>query len=304
VKLNEGVADISRHAQLISLVVARADELGLPNTKPVVLNQGGNLILHLTPYPVVARLATVMSKVDEQAAFLSASRELHVAEHLRDRGVATVQPTALADAGPHCVGGAWVTLWEYVPPTELPEPTPSAALAMVTALSEALADHPGDLPALGVWERTRLSAARLQNHSDRRVQALLEEFVEIDRNLRLGQPLLPCHGDAHRRNLMASPRGWLWTDFEDVCLMPAGWDMASYVSNLALFQGFAHRTVSHFLEGSTSLTPDTLKLALTARLLTSVLGNLDFALAGNGDLEFAARQLALAEGYLEQIAQL
>ncbi len=304
-KLNEGVVDIIGHAQLISLVVARADELGLPNTKPVVLNQGANLILHLTPHPVVARLATVMSEVDEQAAFLSASRELHIAEHLRDRGVAALQPTALADAGPHCVGGVWMTLWEYVPLTELPEPTPSEALARVTALSKALADYPGDLPALGVWERIRLAAMRLQSNPDCRVQALLREFVQTDRRLRQEQPLLPCHGDGHRRNLMASPRGWLWTDFEDTCLMPAGWDMASYIANSALFQGFAHPTVGYFLaQATTTLAPNAVRLVLTARLLMSVLGNLDSALAGNGDLEFATRQLALAESYLEQVAQL
>lgn len=41
--------------------------------------------------------------------------------------------------------------------------------------------------------------------------------------------------------------------------------------------------------------------AITARILMSTLGNLDFALAGHGDLEFATRQLVLAEDFLRQI---
>ncbi|WP_229725650.1 phosphotransferase family protein [Calditerricola satsumensis] len=38
--------------------------------------------------------------------------------------------------------------------------------------------------------------------------------------------VLPAHGDAHLGNLLASPQGWLWIDFEDASRMPRFWDLA------------------------------------------------------------------------------
>jgi Ser/Thr protein kinase RdoA (MazF antagonist) len=37
----------------------------------------------------------------------------------------------------------------------------------------------------------------------------------------------PIHGDARAGNLLRSPTGYLWMDFEAVCLGPAEWDLAS-----------------------------------------------------------------------------
>jgi Ser/Thr protein kinase RdoA (MazF antagonist) len=39
--------------------------------------------------------------------------------------------------------------------------------------------------------------------------------------------LCPIHGDARAGNLLQSPAGPLWMDFEAVCLGPAEWDLAS-----------------------------------------------------------------------------
>jgi hypothetical protein len=41
--------------------------------------------------------------------------------------------------------------------------------------------------------------------------------------------------------------------------------------------------------------------AITARTLMSTLGNLDFALAGHGELEYATKQLELANDFINQI---
>ena len=38
------------------------------------------------------------------------------------------------------------------------------------------------------------------------------------------------HGDAHRRNLLATPAGFLWTDFEDACMGPRAWDIAVFLA--------------------------------------------------------------------------
>ena len=45
--------------------------------------------------------------------------------------------------------------------------------------------------------------------------------------LALSWPRRPLHGDAHTGNVLMTPSGPLWTDFEDVCVGPVEWDLAS-----------------------------------------------------------------------------
>lgn len=285
---------------LIEQVAEAASRLGLTGAVPAPLSAGGNLILHLLPYPVVARFSLIDSGHHARQA---AERELSVARHLQIKGVPALAPTELVPAGPHPLGDAWMTLWQHIPATELPPPSPEQAQALVASLSVALADYPGELPRLAVWNRTAQSAQRLNAHPDQRVQGLLRRFRAVDQQLRQpGLPLAPSHGDAHSRNLIASPSGWSWMDFEDACLMPPAWDAASFIANLALFGGLQHPTVSRFLQQAVAAGDGAAwRQALTARVLMSVLGNLDFALAGHGDLDFARHQLERAEGLLNQI---
>jgi thiamine kinase-like enzyme len=46
----------------------------------------------------------------------------------------------------------------------------------------------------------------------------------------LALPEQPLHGDAHRKNLLKTPQGLLWTDFEDSCRGPVAWDLACFVN--------------------------------------------------------------------------
>lgn len=289
--------------KLISQVLSMVGKIGLAGVTPIELSDGGNLIIHLAPHPVVARIATVISEEDADHAYKILDRELRVARHLQSKGVSVSLPTDLTDAGPHDVGGTWMTLWRYVPPTQMQSPSPSEAVELVSRLSLAMEDFSDELPVLGVWERTCQSVVRLRRHSDQRIQALLGIFLRVDEQMRLEPTLLiPCHGDAHSGNLLPSPEGWVWTDFEDVSLMPAYWDLASYAANLALFGGI-HESTSRYILGQIDNGADlkAFGFALTARILMSTLGNLDYALAGHGDLEFAARQLELAEDFISQI---
>lgn len=294
---------MSEKDKLISQVVLIAEKTGLTEITPIELSNGGNLIIHLAPHPIVARIATVISKEDAEYAYKILNRELRVARHLQSKGVPVLLPTDLIDAGPYDVGGTWMTFWKYIRPTQLQPPLPSESVELVNGLTIAMKDFFDDLPVLGVWERTRQSAVRLRKHSDQRIQALLNVFLRVDVQMRLEPSLLiPCHGDAHSRNLLPSPEGWIWTDFEDVSFMPAFWDLASFVGNLALFGGIQEPTFRYILDHIVIGTDlKAFGFAITARILMSTLGNLDFALAGHGDLEFATRQLELAEDFLHQI---
>ena len=84
--------------------------------------------------------------------------------------------------------------------------------------------------------------------------------------------------------------------------MPAYWDLASFVGNLALFNGFKDPTFSYMLSNKEVITdPKAFSFALTARILMSTLGNLDYAYEGYGDLEFATQQLELAGDFISHI---
>jgi hypothetical protein len=284
----------------MSQVLVIAEKLGITGITPIELSDGGNLIIHLAPHPFVARIATVMSQETADCAYRMLERELEVARHLHSKGVPALLPADLIDAGPYRVGGTWMTLWQYAFPEPLAPPSPTEAIELVNGLSKAMKDFGDELPVLGVWERICQSAVRLSKHTDQRVQALLNRFQKVDEQIRLDSSLLmPCHGDAHRGNLIPSPHGWIWSDFEDVSRMPAYWDLASFVGNLVLFGGTQEPTFRGIMDYiDNDMESQAFGFTLTARILMSTIGNLDFALVGYGDLEFALKQLDLAEAFI------
>lgn len=294
---------MSVNRKLISEILILAENAGWNEITPIELSNGGNLIIHLAPHPIVARIATVLSNEDADYAYQILDRELRVARHLQSKGVPVLAPTDLLDAGPHDMGGTWMTLWKYVPPTQLQPPSPSEAVELVNRLSLAMKDFVDEIPTLGVWERTCQSAVKLMKVPDQRIQTLLNVFVKVNTQMRLNTSLLiPSHGDAHARNLLPSPEGWIWADFEDISLMPPYWDLASFVGNLALFNGVQEPTFRYILTQINNMADqEAFGFAIIARILMSTIGNLDFALAGHGDLEFATNQLELAEDFIRQI---
>lgn len=42
-------------------------------------------------------------------------------------------------------------------------------------------------------------------------------------------PEQPLHADAHKKNLLKTSNGLVWTDFEDACFGPIEWDLACFV---------------------------------------------------------------------------
>ncbi|MBN2239537.1 MAG: hypothetical protein JW712_07170 [Dehalococcoidales bacterium] len=294
---------MSEKETILSEIMALVEKSGLSGITPVELNDAGNLSVHLSPYPVVARISTVMSRENPDLAYRILGRELLVAYHLKSRDVPVLLPSGLVDPGPYNTGGTWTSFWEYITPVDMDRPSPGEAYDLVTRMSAAMKEYPGELPVLGAWERTCLSVGRLKNNTDKRVQALLKIFVKVNEQMRLApDSLAPCHGDANIGNLFPGPEGFVWMDFEDVSLMLPYWDMASYACIPALFRGVKIPLFQYILAHLESRTElEAFELAITARTLTSTLGNLDYALAGNGDLDFAEQELEIAEDFICQV---
>lgn len=287
----------------VAEVLLVAKQLGIYGISPVILSDAGNLIVHLAPHPIVARVAKLFAGDDADAWRGILAREVRVAQHLARSGAPVVLPAAGVYAGPHRVGGTWMTWWQFLPKAPLPSLDPSHAFDLVDSLASAMARFPEPLPVLGVWQSAAEAADRLRARmaEDSRIADLLRAFERVDERMRMLDPasLLPAHGDAHPRNLLPGQDGWRWIDFEDVSLMPRFWDLASFIGNPALFDGLRHPLVRYVLNHPV-VTADRSAFAdaLSARAVMATTTNLALALDGHGDLTFAKRQLDCVDDFL------
>jgi Ser/Thr protein kinase RdoA (MazF antagonist) len=220
-----------RSWRAVAAAVALARENGLRVEEPTVLNDLFSLMVHLRPAPVVARVATLMPRLRAPIADWL-DLEIAVTTFLSDRGAPVVAPSRELPAGPHERDGFAISFWTYVEPD--PDRTPTAAdcSAMLPDLHDALRSYPGELPALCAND-----IPRGLEMLDRGATGLSGTDVDLLRTSaeRLrplweapGEEAQPLHGDAHPGNLISTrDGGLLWIDFEDVCLGPVEWDLAT-----------------------------------------------------------------------------
>jgi aminoglycoside phosphotransferase (APT) family kinase protein len=226
-------AEMTRAGLAAAIGVAR--EHGLPAGDPEVLSSRGNVLVHLRPAPVVARVATLTAWTRSEP-FQWLAREVAVAGYAAANGGPVVPPTALTDPGPHWRDGLAVSLWTFVPPS--PErPAPAEFGVALARLHMATADFPGELPVLETL-RAQISDALAALERERVLEpgvltALRDRHAEIlaalDGPDGPDGPELVLHGDAHPGNLLWTPAGWLWTDLEETCRGPRAFDLAVLV---------------------------------------------------------------------------
>ena len=75
---------------------------------------GSNVLVHLKPAPVVARVMTGTAVLhDDVEQWLA--REVAVGAFVAERSDLVVPPSDLLPPGPHEQDGLWMTLWKFVP---------------------------------------------------------------------------------------------------------------------------------------------------------------------------------------------
>jgi hypothetical protein len=203
--------------EAIAAAVAMGKELGLRVDEPRELGTWSNHVIHLAPAPVVARIATLTSRIRPGGDWLD--DELAVCAWLAERAAPVLPPTDLCDAGPHKRDGYRMTLWSYVESTE---PDPAEAGAELRELHAALVDYPRRLRS---WDPLPEVAA-IAEYLDR-AGAAADAATLRELSAAAAVPAVherPIHGDAHLGNVLG-PR--LWGDWEDVCRGPVEWDVAT-----------------------------------------------------------------------------
>jgi hypothetical protein len=206
----------------VDAAVSLAAAHGVRVTDPVVLLDGSNLLLHLRPAPIVARVPAVTARFRHGDAWLR--REVAVAGFLHDAGAPVVAPSRELPPGPHARDGQLMTFFEYARAVDGPLDAREAGRRL-RLCHDALRGYPGELPRHALLEEARALVDVLDlpddragplRHAGARIRARLDA---LDPELR------PVHGDGDLRNVIQTESGPLWNDWEDACLAPLAWDL-------------------------------------------------------------------------------
>jgi aminoglycoside phosphotransferase (APT) family kinase protein len=225
-----------------ALAAARAvaAEHGVACEGAEVLSAGSNVLVHLRPSPVVARVMTgTVVLHDDPERWLR--REVGVTEFLAPTGLA-VRPSPLIAAGPFERDGLWMTFVEFVEGRGHHEPVGSGDDAerfgrALRELHEALTPYDGDLAGFADLgrdiERLRRALRPSAELSAERIHSLGERLAVLRESLfAASMPAQALHGDASIGNLLRTPEGLLWNDFEDTFRGPVHWDVSGYLMSL------------------------------------------------------------------------
>jgi hypothetical protein len=206
---------VASHA--VRVAVSVAAEHGIRCEEPVVLRDLTNVLVHLAPTPVVARVPITLSR-------LRGSRwegeVVALASFLAEAGAPIVGPARELPPGPHERHGVLVSFWEHV--DHNPDRFDAAAVGRsLRELHEALAWYSGGLPRFErleeidrVIEGLRPPDAALLREAHSRLTALP---LSAER---------PLHGDVHFGNVLWTSQGPRWTDLENACVGPVEYDLA------------------------------------------------------------------------------
>jgi hypothetical protein len=228
--------DETGEASSLAAAQAVAREHGVACDEAVRIAAGSNVLVHLKPAPVVARVMTATAVLhDDAEQWLT--REVAVGAFAAERSDLVVPPTDILPPGPHEQDGLWMTLWKFVPhDAQAPPPEPRQLGRSLRRLHAVLADFPGDLAPLREtrdWlERlladlrpspslTQQDIDRLRSELDALTPAVFESSL----------PAQALHGDASMSNLLRTESGPVWIDLEDVCTGPVAWDISGLVTS-------------------------------------------------------------------------
>ena len=113
----------------------------------VVVAARSNVLVHLKPAPVIARVMSGTAVLhDDVGKWLA--REVAVGTFLGERGLA-VAPSDVLAPGPHHADGLWMTFWEFVEhDASGSQPSAPELGGSLRELHAALAEFPGELGQL------------------------------------------------------------------------------------------------------------------------------------------------------------
>jgi hypothetical protein len=209
-------------------VIARRH--GIAAEQARVLHDANNVVVHLAPSPVVAKLCVA---APGDRGWRKLALELDIARHLVCAGAPVVGPSPELPPGPHAEAGFAVTFWRYQNHDPNARATGRPAALALEQVHRALDSYPGTFPSFLDRQVRRTSRILFDETALSAVPAcevafLRSQYLLITSALRDARPgCRTLHGDPHRGNLLVSRSGCLMIDFESVCTGPLEWDLSA-----------------------------------------------------------------------------
>ena len=194
------------------------------------------------------RVATTTALVRKPAQWWLAL-DLDLAGYLAARNFPVVLPSKELPPGPHLHDGLALTFWEFVEHDRNYIANAQEVGLFLRDLHAELRGYSGPLRRLSPfaeipqwldevasrnddevvsWNNDKVESWNTTDAADidmlRRGFALVSAEIEA-----LDLPQQPLHGDAHKKNVLKTSTGLVWTDFEDACSGPIEWDLACFV---------------------------------------------------------------------------
>lgn len=240
----------------------------------IVLADHSNLLVHLRPTQVVARVATTTGTVRKGDAWLK--REIAVATHLAAAGAPIIPPSTVVLPGLYHQNGLVLSFWEFV--QELDEPVnPTTAGRALRECHEALVDFNGTLLVLDALSESEQIFYQLQSQgifSSADTQMLQQVNKRLKtRFQQLELPMQPVHGDSNPSNVLNTTRGVLWADWEDTFIAPIVWDIACLVAGSRVLGKDVERADAALQGYGVNIDEQVLDLFIEARTFQTVLWN-------------------------------
>jgi aminoglycoside phosphotransferase (APT) family kinase protein len=200
--------------------IASAVSLGLAAHYAVVLHNSNKLTLRLRPCDVVARVAPVAQQY--------AQLEVDIAQRLTEAG----SPVAVLKTPKVFVRDDYaVTLWTYYEPVTAQAIPPADYASALERLHTGMRQV--DVPTPHFTDRISEAQMLVADHDRTRELADADRVFlasTLDRLRRAvsdgGRPEQLLHGEPHPGNLLATPAGPLFIDFETCCRGPVEFDLA------------------------------------------------------------------------------
>jgi Ser/Thr protein kinase RdoA (MazF antagonist) len=135
--------------------------------------------------------------------------------------------------GPFSSDGLWLTFSSWVEQEGRTEPDDAERLGLaLRGLHDALAEYTGELGGM-LDLQDDIERLRRELPCSSWVESLGEKLAALSESVfDTSLPTQALHGDASLSNLLSTPTGLLWNDFEDVLRGPVHWDVAGYVMAL------------------------------------------------------------------------
>ena len=203
---------------------------GIAADQARVLHDATNVVVHLAPSPVVAKICR--ASVGDQG-WRKLATELEIARHLIRAGAPVVGPSQELPPGPHVQGEFAMTFWRHQDHDPDALATSRGAGDALAQVHEALNSYPETFPSF-LDRQVRRTAKILFGESASSPLAasdrdfLCSQYLSITSEIH-GRKLRcrTLHGDPHRGNVLVSKAGYLLIDFESVCTGPLEWDLSA-----------------------------------------------------------------------------